>query len=356
MTTISSLRSRSVRLIGLALLLALGTLASLLVLMRGHPVVWLFDPHGDFSDFYGAAQAAVHNRDPYRVPLYHYFPALTLLLRPLSLFGQAQAYVIWLLFLALTELAALALLARRYGRRVWWGALALGPSIALATMVSQPLPLLVLALAGAMLCLERERPALAGACLAVAWLKPQLALPAICLFVIARPRVALGFALASLALLAPPSLPAWLHVMSAFNVEHESVQASLAGLWPSVLGAHHPAYIVLALCALGASLVAQRRSLSGARTLAWLLLIWFIAAPYSHAYDTALLVVPLAVLGPLPAVLLLDCWLSTALTYYSLSSAALVAPLLMLGEAPALVRATIVKDRPALRGRGTRAA
>ncbi len=356
MTAMTSLQWRCVRLVGLALLLALGALTALLLLMRGHPVVWLFDPHGDFSDFYGAAQAAVHGRNPYNVPLYHYFPALTLLLRPLSLFGQAQAYAIWLLFLALVEVAALSLLARQYGRRVWWGAVALSPSIALATMVSQPLPLLALALAGAVLCLERGRPGLAGACLAVAWLKPQLALPAACLFVVARPRVALGFALASLALLAPPSLPAWLHVMSAFNVEHESVQASLAGLWPSLLGPHHPAYLALALCALAAALAAQCRRLSDARTLAWLLLIWFIAAPYSHAYDTALLLVPLAVLGPLPAVLLLDCWLSTTLTYYSLSTAALGAPLLMLGATPAAIGPHIAKGNRAVKGLRRKAA
>lgn len=321
---------RAGRMVGLALLVALATFAVLLVLLHGWPVLWLFDSHGDFTVFYGAAQAAIHGRNPYDVPLYRYFPALTLLLRPLSLFSQAQAYAIWLLFLSLVDVAALALLARRYGQRVLWGALALSPSIILGMMVSQPVPLLILALAGAMVLLEQGRDVLAGACLAVAWLKPQIALPAVCLFVLLRPRIALGFIPASVALLAPPSLLAWIHVMGAFGVERETVQASLAGLWPTVLGPHHPGYLALVLAAVGVAVVVQRRGTVPSHALAWLLLVWFIAAPYSHAYDTAMLVVPLAVLGPLPVVVLLDCWLGTALTYYSLSTATLVAPLLLL--------------------------
>jgi hypothetical protein len=43
-----------------------------------------------------------------------------------------------------------------------------------------------------------------------------------------------------------------------------------------------------------------------------------------------MLLVPLAVLRPIPTVLLVDCWLATALSFYSLSTAVLVAPLLLL--------------------------
>ena len=82
--------------------------------------------------------------------------------------------------------------------------------------------------------------------------------------------------------------------------------------------------------AAGASVLVQRRAATPARTLAWLLLIWFVAAPYSRPYDLALLAIPAAVLGPLLPVVLLDCWLATALSFYSLSTAAVVAPLLML--------------------------
>src|SRR5207253_1619540 len=145
-----------------------------------------------------------------------------------------------------------------------------------------------------------------------------------------RPRMALGFLLASGALLAPPSLPAWLHNITHFVAQSQNVQESPAGLWPQFLGSHQAGYLAILVLAAIASVVVQRRAATPARALAWLLLIWFVAAPYSRPYDLALLVIPAAVLGPLLPVVLLDCWLATALSFYSLSTAALVAPLLML--------------------------
>jgi hypothetical protein len=125
------------------------------------------------------------------------------------------------------------------------------------------------------------------------------------------------------------------------------VQASLAGVWPDVLGPHHPGFLVIAAVALAGSIVVQRRGWGHARTLALLLLIWFGAAPYSHAYDVAMLLVPLAVLGPAPAALLTDCWLAAALSFYSLSTAVLVAPLLLLAAV-----ARELSPRLSRRGRG----
>ena len=93
---------------------------------------------------------------------------------------------------------------------------------------------------------------------------------------------------------------------------------------------HRAGYLVMLVLAAGASVLVQRRAATPARTLAWLLLIWFIAAPYSRPYDLTLLAISAAVLGPLLPVVLLDCWLATALSFYSLSTAAVVAPLLML--------------------------
>jgi len=174
------------------------------------------------------------------------------------------------------------------------------------------------------------------------WLKPQIALPAACLFVLVRPRVAIGFGLASIGLLACPSLPAWLRHLRAFNVEHERVQASLAGLWPGMFGPHHPGFLIVVAGALVASVPVLRGGLPPARALALLLLIWFVAAPYSHAYDSTLLIVPLVVLGACPPALLLDYWLGTALSFYSLSTAVIVAPLLLIG---ALVRSSMARSR-----------
>ncbi len=198
-----------------------------------------------------------------------------------------------------------------------------------------------------MVALERDRLVLAGVLLALVWLKPQDALPAACLFAICRPRVALGFVAGSAALLAAPGLPGWLHSMTAFAVGREKVQASLAGVWPNVLGPHHPGFLVVVAIALAGSALVQRRRWGQARTLALLLLIWFGAAPYSHAYDVAVLLVPLAVLGPVPTALLADCWLAAALSFYSLSTAVLVAPLLLLAAV-----ARELSPRLPRRGRG----
>src|SRR5947209_6950916 len=74
-----------------ALCVLLGILAVLALLHRA-PVLWLANSHGDFSVFYQAARAATAGRDPYVDPLYHYFPAFTLLLRPLGLFSLESAY------------------------------------------------------------------------------------------------------------------------------------------------------------------------------------------------------------------------------------------------------------------------
>lgn len=344
---------RALQVMGLALLTVLGAVAVVLVALRGAPVVWLFDPHGDFSDFYGAAQAAQRGRDLYAVPLYHYLPTLALLLRPLALLAQDRAYDVWVAFLLLCVGGALALLTRQYGRCALAGALALSPALALAVMVSQPVVLVMLALAAVMVALERECLFLAGVLLAAAWLKPQDALPAACLFALCRPRVAMGFGLGSVALLASPRLPAWLHSMSSFAVEREKVQASLAGVWPSVFGPHHPGFLVILTAALAGSVLAQRRSHSHghARTLALLLLIWFCAAPYSHAYDATMLLVPLAVLGPFPSALLVDGWLATALSFYSLSTVVIVAPLLLIG---ALVKRPWPRFLARARGRAAR--
>ena len=104
---------------------------------------------------------------------------------------------------------------------------------------------------------------------------------------------------------------------------------------------HHHGYLVLVLPALGASGVVQYRVASSARALSWLLLVWFIVAPYSHAYATALLVVPLAVLGPLSSVCLLDCWLCTAPSVYSLPTVVAAAPLIIMGAWPHYRRLTL---------------
>jgi hypothetical protein len=327
----ANLPSRLLQALSLALLALLGATCALLLIMRGAPSLWLFDPHGDFTVFYGAAKAVMHGHNPYDdFPLFRYLPAIIWIARPFALGSQEQGYLLWVAFLLLCLAGTLLLLARQYGSTVYLYALTLSPAAALAVMVAQPVVLVTLALAAATVALERDREIVAGILLAAIWLKPQLALPAICLFGCRSPRVLLTFGIASIPLFADPLLPAWLHQMGIFAVEHETVQASLAGLWPGVLGPHHPGYLIVAGVALAASIFVLRRGGSSARILAVLSLIWFIAAPYSHAYDVTLLLVPLAVLGTSRSSVLLNCWLSTLLSFYTLPMATLVAPLLLL--------------------------
>ncbi len=335
----ASLRSHAVNLSGrlvqtlsLVILALLGTTCALLLIMRGAPTLWLFDPHGDFTVFYGAARAVMQGHNPYDAfPLFRYLPAMIWIARPFALGSQELGYLLWTAFLTLCLAVTLLQLVRQYGTWVYMSALALSPAAALAVMVAQPAVLVTLALAVAIVALERNGEIVAGILLAAIWLKPQLALPAICLFGFRSPRVLLAFAVASIPLFADPMLPAWLHQMLIFSVERETVQASLAGLWPAVLGPHHPGYLIVAGAALAASICVLRRGGSPARILAILLLIWFIAAPYSHAYDVTLLIVPLAALGAATSSpLLLNCWLGTLLSFYTLPTATLVAPLLLL--------------------------
>jgi hypothetical protein len=318
------------RALGLGLLVLLGSISVLGVRLRGWPLLHVQWSAGDFQVFYQAALDTARGRDPYVRPAYHSIPAFTAFVRLFTLLPRPYAYAIWVSMLAAAQGLGMLLLATRHGYRAVLALLALSPAVLLTLLVGQPVPLLVLGLAAALYAVEHDRPVLAGACLAIVWVKPQIALPAAVFFALCRPRMALGFLLASAALLVPPSLPAWLHNITHFVVQSQNVQESPAGLWPQLLGAHRAGYLVMLVLAVGASVLVQRRAATPARTLAWLLLIWFIAAPYSRPYDLALLAIPAAVLGPLLPAVLLDCWLATALSFYSLSTAAVVAPLLML--------------------------
>jgi hypothetical protein len=316
--------------LGLGLLVLLGSIIVLVVRLRGWPLLHVQWSAGDFQVFYQAALDTARGRDPYVRPAYHSIPAFSAFVRLFTLLPRPYAYAIWVSVLAAAQGLGMLLLATRHGYRAVLALLALSPAVLLTLLVGQPVPLLVLGLAAALYAVEHDRPVLAGACLAIVWVKPQIALPAAVFFALCRPRMALGFLLASAALLASPSLPAWLHNITHFVAQSQNVQESPAGLWPQFLGAHQAGYLVILVLAAGASVLVQRRAATPARTLAWLLLIWFVAAPYSRPYELALLAIPATVLGPLLPVVLLDCWLATALSFYSLSTAAVVAPLLML--------------------------
>ena len=226
------------RALGLALLVLLGSISVLVVRLRGWPSLHLQWSAGDFQVFYQAALDTARGRDPYVRPAYHSIPAFSAFVRLFTLLPRPQAYAIWVSVLAAAQGLGMLLLATRHGYRAVLALLALSPAVLLTLLVGQPVPLLVLGLAAALYAVEHDRPVLAGACLAIVWVKPQIALPAAVFFALCRPRMALGFLLASAALLAPSSLPAWLHNITHFVAQSQNVQESPAGLWPQFLSAH----------------------------------------------------------------------------------------------------------------------
>jgi hypothetical protein len=223
------------RALGLVLLVLLGSISVLVVRLRGWPSLHVQWGAGDFQVFYQAALDTARGRDPYVRPAYHSIPAFSAFVRLFTLLPRPQAYAIWVSVLAAAQGLGMLLLATRHGYRAVLALLALSPAVLLTLLVGQPVPLLVLGLAAALYAVEHDRPVLAGACLAIVWVKPQIALPAAVFFALCRPRMALGFLLASAALLAPPSLPAWLHNITHFVAQSQNVQESPAGLWPQLL-------------------------------------------------------------------------------------------------------------------------
>jgi multidrug transporter EmrE-like cation transporter len=310
-----------------------------LVKQHGWPVILVCGRCGDFGILYRSAASAAQGQDPYSAVstlfVSYYLPAFTLLMRPLTLLPLDTAYDVWLgVQLSLAALA-LVILYRRFRWPAAMALLSLTPALCLSIVVGQPVPFLLLGLSLALSALAACRWTLAGVFLAIAWLKPSLALPAIGLFVLSRPRLLPGFAIASLVLLSPPPLLSWIHLLVSFPIEHEPLQTSIPGLFPAVLGQHRPGYAAIIALALALSVLALRRpSLAPARRLSWLILIWFDVAPLSHLYDTALLIAPAAVLASTVSVFGLDCWICTALGFYALPLSVFAAPLLALGSLP----------------------
>src|SRR5207237_8252335 len=131
-------------------------------------------------------------------------------------------YVVCIVMLRVPLYSGLHLLPSLHGYRSVHSLIALSPAVLFTLLLVQPVPFLVLGLAAALYAVDHDRPALAGACLAIVWVKPQIALPAAVFFALCRPRMALGFLLASGALLAPPSLPAWLHNITHFVAQSQN--------------------------------------------------------------------------------------------------------------------------------------
>lgn len=165
------------------------------------------------------------------------------------------------------------------------------------------------------LLLAERNPTLAGIVLAPAWLKPQLALPAVALIALFHTshvrRLLAGFATVSLmltgatiALLGANSLLMWLHGLTSWShtVGLEPNLASAVGVYVPLVSYNLRILLGagLFLAASGATgLVWWRRRGRGPASMhevSWLWISWFLVAPFAHFPDEILLTVPVVAL------------------------------------------------------------
>lgn len=301
--------------------------------------------HGqDFRDFFAAATLMARGGDPYDAgalareqdhlynqpdhlqpgnanfydPIpYPQGPWVAMALIPTTALPWQAAYLLYLAG-AITAIAAAAwTLLRLFG----WsgralllatGAIALSPVAFINIFQGQPVPFLLAAFAGAWILLRRNRPLLAGAVLALAWIKPHIGLPLLVVLGVLEPdavrALLTGFAAGTVALFALAA--AVMH--SALLDWPQTVlgqwsgalqQADLASInafsYPALHGVVRQGAVGLALlAAIGYVLWTFRHRAARLSRAMTVLLLTLLAAPYAHSYDTLLLVpVILALLG-----------------------------------------------------------
>ncbi|MGH2443883.1 MAG: glycosyltransferase family 87 protein [Chloroflexota bacterium] len=224
---------------------------------------------------------------------------------------------LWSLFLyAVSGLGFLALL-RYAGWKRWRLPLLLFllmPQVVLGPFYGNVAPIVFAGIAGS-LWLGRRHPVAAGALMTVAWLKPQIALPAVALIVLfhcpRRLRAIQGFAATSALLLVmtlittgPSSVVQWTHGLFGYSRDVASSPdlASLAGLYVRVVRSPGRTGIEIALLAIAIAVTGvtwyryRDQSEVPMLSVSWLWVLWFLATPYAHFYDEILLVIPLLAL------------------------------------------------------------
>lgn len=301
--------------------------------------------HGqDFRDFFAAATLVAHGGNPYdggalareQDRLYNqpahsqpgdpaYYDALpypqgpwvALAIVPTTPLPWQAAYAIYVAA-ALAAIAASAWALLRLlgftGQLLPASAAILASPVAFINIFQgQPVPFLLAGFAAAWTLQREGRHLLAGALLAIGWIKPHIGLPlllAVALLEPAAVRALLsGFALGTITLFAFAGLVmrgALLDWPRAVLGQWSGTlqQADLASInafyYPALSGIVRQ--LAVALVVLGAGCYAawtyrhSRARLTRALTL---LLLTFVAAPYAHSYDTLLLLpVILALVGP----------------------------------------------------------
>jgi len=188
------------------------------------------------------------------------------------------------------------------------------PQVVLGTFYGNIIGL-VFAGIGVSLAVAPRYPALAGALLSVAWLKPPVALPMVLLtaaFHVARPaRLVAGFSLTTAGLFGLTLLTTgWSSVVQwtgglvgySHDMRIQPDVASLAGLyvrWMPSLGRSAlealSLGLAIAITAVYWYRVRRNAPLDFARD-GWLWVAWMLATPYAHFYDEMILAIPVAAL------------------------------------------------------------
>lgn len=244
-------------------------------------------------------------------------PLLFWALRPLSRLSFQRAAWIWIVSMFALAILGVLLLLRFLGwtYRLLPSLIFLAmPQVVSATYTGNLNALVFVGLTGGLL-LQRRHPLAAGLVLSLAWLKPQVALPAVLLIGLFLTdswlRLALGFLaatvtglLATLLIEGPTSLAHWVQGLGAYtrDMAIQPQVASLAGLYvrwaPGDTQRLCEVLLVVAAAflTLGAWYKVRRRTRP--LVLSWLWFVWFLATPYAHYHDEMLLAIPLlAVLG-----------------------------------------------------------
>ncbi len=259
-------------------------------------------------------------------------PLFFWLLQPLTALPLRAAVLCWELFtLALAAIGFLAALRSLGWQRVGLAVLIfLAMPATLEGILYGEVTALYLFSTGIALALAESYPALAGAVLTMAWLKPPVALPVallVLLFYGSNTRkLFVGFTVATIAELAltlvttgPSSLEQWMRGLASFSndMAQQPTLVSLSGVYVALSPVALRSAIEVLSVGLALALTVLWRHRTGPTPtpvmVAWLWPCWLLLVPYLHFPDEMLLAIPIAVLvgrdgtsvaRPLPALVM----------------------------------------------------
>ncbi|HXA43848.1 MAG TPA: glycosyltransferase 87 family protein [Candidatus Solibacter sp.] len=336
-----------------------GRFSAAVLLVSALVALWLVSPvfwdrlGGDSRAFYSAARVDQRGGDPYSFSQlkaeeaavdansgrhpgttayganpYHYPPLMTVAWEALTPLGDRGFYWANLGVLLLLGVAGfeMVLAALSWTRRGLPRALFLvSPATAVVLVSGNPSTVLLAAWGGALLAASRRRALLAGALLAIGWIKPPVGLPAAAALLLAGPGSkrsmlagfglgTLGFGVANIAVGGGDQTLRWARSLFEFTATLDPRQAEvigqccLTGLPGLMLGAVPMPVAVAAagLLALAMLWVAARRGLLGDSspdplwTLAILVALALVVTPYVHLNDLVLESLPVLLIASQP--------------------------------------------------------